>query len=227
MENKIDINIHNPSQEVDTARLRREYTAGGLRRRDLLDDPVEMFRKWFAEAQSAALLEPNAMTLATSDPSGKVSARTVLLKAFDHRGFVFFTNYGSRKARQIQENPRASLLFPWLALERQVEIAGPAERISAVESAAYFFSRPMGSRVGAWVSDQSKVVSSRKVLEGKFRSLMEQFAHGEVPKPDWWGGIRIIPETIEFWQGGPNRIHDRFLYTRQENGIWSIQRLQP
>ena len=228
MESKIDRKIHNEQQgDAAAAELRREYVNGVLHRRDLLDDPVEMFRKWFADARAAGLLEPNAMTLATAEPGGQTSARTVLLKAFDQKGFVFFTNYGSRKARHIAANPNAALLFPWLGLERQVEIEGRVEKITAAESAAYFLSRPFGSRVGAWISEQSSVVSSRSVLEAKFRSLAAQFARGEIPKPDWWGGFRLVPQRIEFWQGGPNRIHDRFLYTLQDDGNWRIERLQP
>jgi len=207
--------------------MRRDYARGELRREDLPEEPVRLFRQWFEEAVGSGICEPNAMTLATADREGKVSARTVLLKAYDERGFVFFTNYGSRKARQMEENPVAALLFPWVSLERQVEIAGPVERISTAESAAYFLSRPFGNRVGAWVSQQSRAISSRKLLEEKLRQMMERFSHGEVPLPDFWGGFRVVPETIEFWQGGSNRIHDRFLYTRTEAGKWEIERLQP
>ena len=166
------------------------------------------------------------MTLGTADKCGRVSCRTVLLKAYDERGFVFFTNYGSRKARQIAENPRAALLFPWVALARQIEIAGPVEKISAAESLAYFLSRPAGSRLGAWVSEQSQVISSRSVLLTKYEELKKQFADGEIPKPDFWGGYRVIPETIEFWQGGGDRLHDRFLYAKK-NRTWSHVRLSP
>ena len=211
------------------AHLRKDYQRGKLHRADLDPDPVGQFRKWFGEARAAELPEPNAMILSTSGADRKVTSRTVLLKAYDARGFVFFTNYGSRKAEQIAENPNVSLLFPWFAMERQVAICGRAEKISAAESAAYFFSRPAGSRLGAWVSDQSRAVSSRKILEEKFRSLVKQFAGGEIPKPEWWGGFRVVPESIEFWQGGSNRIHDRFLYTRSAGtgDSWNIDRLQP
>ena len=229
MSGKVDKNIQidsPPAEGTEVAALRRDYQRGRLRREDLREDPVEMFRQWFDEAKAAAVIEPNAMTLATADAGGRVSVRTVLLKAYDARGFVFFTNYGSRKAAQMAENPHAALLFPWLALERQVAISGPVEKISTQESLAYFLSRPLGSRVGAWVSEQSKVVSSRRILEDKFRQLMQQFAAGEVPKPDWWGGYRVRPERIEFWQGGSNRIHDRFEYTRQGDA-WALARLQP
>lgn len=206
--------------------LRREYPHGPLLKEELDPDPVKQFRAWFEAARSAGILEPNAMTLGTADASGRVSCRTVLLKAYDDRGFVFFTNYGSRKARQIAENPQASVLFPWCTLARQVEVAGAVEKISAAESIAYFLSRPFGSRLGAWVSDQSGVISSRRVLLAKFEELKSRFANGEIPKPEGWGGYRIVPEAFEFWQGGPDRLHDRFLY-RRDGGAWTISRLAP
>lgn len=193
---------------------------------DLDPDPVKQFRAWFEDARSSGIPEPNAMTLGTAAKSGNVSCRTVLLKAFDARGFVFFTNYGSRKARQLAENPRASLLFPWVALARQVEIAGAVEKISTAESLAYFLSRPFGSRLGAWVSDQSEVVSSRQILLAKFDELKRRFANGEVPKPEGWGGFRVVPESLEFWQGGHDRIHDRLLYEKSGDA-WTISRLAP
>jgi pyridoxamine 5'-phosphate oxidase len=227
MHTQVDQNIHNDEKKSSVAELRRDYLSAQLRREHMLADPVAMFRVWFEEAKEADILEPNAMTLATADATGRVSARTVLLKAYDERGFVFFTNYGSRKAGQMLENPHAALLFPWLSLERQVGISGPVEKISAAESLGYFMSRPIGSQVGAWVSEQSRVVSSRKILEEKFSALMRQFASGKVPKPDWWGGYRVIPEEIEFWQGGGNRIHDRFQYKKSAAGEWTIHRLQP
>jgi pyridoxamine 5'-phosphate oxidase len=215
----------------EVAALRRSYEQGVLRREDLHEDPIEQFRRWFEEARAAALLEPNAMTLATADSTGRVTARTVLLKAYDQRGFVFFTNYGSRKATQLAENPNAALLFTWLPLERQLAITGRAERISTAESISYFLSRPFGSRLGAWVSDQSRIVSSRSLLEAKFAQLKEKFADGQIPMPEWWGGIRIVPDSLEFWQGGQNRLHDRFLYQRAgpdpSYGPWQIERLQP
>lgn len=210
----------------DVAALRREYSSRTLRREDLLPEPVAQFRLWFGEARTAQLLEPNAMTLATSDAAGFVTARTVLLKAYDEKGFVFFTNYGSTKARQIAENPRVALLFAWLPLERQVSISGTAEKISHAESLAYFMSRPVGSRIGAWVSEQSRVVSSRAVLEAKFREVCDKFREGKVPLPEFWGGYRVVPDRVEFWQGGANRLHDRFQYIREAKG-WSIRRLQP
>jgi pyridoxamine 5'-phosphate oxidase len=206
--------------------LRRDYDQEPLTEEELSPDPVAQFRVWFDEAREAGVPEPNAMTLGTADASGRVSCRTVLLKAYDERGFVFFTNYGSRKARQIAENPQGSLLFPWVALARQIEIAGRIEKISTAESLAYFMSRPYLSRLGAWVSDQSSVISSRQILLSKFEELKRRFADGEVPKPEGWGGFRVIPETIEFWQGGGARLHDRFLYTRSA-GVWKIDRLAP
>jgi pyridoxamine 5'-phosphate oxidase len=212
--------------ESEIQHLREDYKHEPLGEESLDADPIAQFRLWFEQARGSGIPEPNAMTLGTADKSGRVSCRTVLLKAYDERGFVFFTNYGSRKAAQIAENPRAALLFPWVALARQIEIAGPVEKISTAESVAYFLSRPAGSRLGAWVSDQSKVVPSRSVLEAKFEELKRRFADGEIPKPDFWGGYRVIPETIEFWQGGGDRLHDRFLYTRAEDK-WTRVRLSP
>lgn len=214
------------AQDEEIANLRREYTQAGLCREDLDADPISQFRKWFVEARSAKLLEPNAMTLATSDSTGFVTARTVLLKAYDERGFVFFTNYKSLKAQQIAQNPKVALLFSWLALERQVSICGPAEKISTMDSVSYFLSRPLGSRIGAWVSEQSKVISSRSLLEAKFEEMLRKFADGNVPLPDFWGGYRVKPERIEFWQGGQGRLHDRLCYSLQE-GNWAIERLSP
>jgi pyridoxamine 5'-phosphate oxidase len=214
------------SNEAPVHALRRDYDRDPLREDELLADPTAQFRVWFDDAREAAIVEPNAMTLATADATGLVSCRTVLLKAYDERGFVFFTNYTSRKAHQLSENPRAAVLFPWLPLQRQVEIAGPVEKISSAESVAYFLSRPFGSRLGAWVSDQSEIIPSRAVLVAKFEELKKKFANGEVPKPDSWGGYRIVPETFEFWQGGHDRLHDRFRYTKTPAG-WTISRLSP
>jgi pyridoxamine 5'-phosphate oxidase len=205
-----------PPTHADLAQLRRNYQRDGLRRADLDADPVAQFRRWFHQATAAELLEPNAMVLSTSD-GVRPSSRTVLLKAFDARGFVFFTNYESRKAREIAFNPQVSLLFPWYSLERQVAILGSAERISATESLAYFASRPFGSRLGAWVSQQSSVISSRQILEMKWEELKRRFAAGEVPLPASWGGIRVVPGEFEFWQGRENRLHDRFRYLRHKD----------
>jgi pyridoxamine 5'-phosphate oxidase len=214
------------NSDSDIHSLRVDYQHEPLHEDSLDPDPIAQFRKWFDEARASGIPEPNAMTLGTADKNGRISCRTVLLKAYDDRGFVFFTNYGSRKARQIAENPHAALLFPWVALARQIEIAGPVEKISAAESLAYFLSRPVGSRLGAWVSDQSQVISSRNVLLTKYEELKKQFADGEIPKPGFWGGYRVIPETIEFWQGGGDRLHDRFLYAKK-NRTWSHVRLSP
>ena len=209
----------------DVAALRREYAQAGLRRADLPDEPFGQFRRWFTEAAAAGLVEPNAMVLATTDGT-RPSTRTVLLKAYDERGFVFFTNYESRKARDIAAAPAVSLLFPWYALERQVGILGRAERISTAESLAYFSSRPHGSRLGAWVSQQSTVIDGRKILEMKWDEMKRKFARGEIPLPSFWGGFRVVPAEIEFWQGRANRLHDRFRYTRGD-GTWTIERLAP
>lgn len=212
---------------MSTADLRKDYRAGELRRGDLDANPFAQFQKWFQEAQGCtAILEANAMTLATAETDGRVSARTVLLKAYDENGFVFFTNLNSLKSRQLTENPHAALLFPWLPLERQVSISGRAERVTLAETAAYFASRPFSSRIGAWVSQQSQIITSRKLLEMKFEEMRRKFAAGEVPLPDFWGGWRIIPDTVEFWQGRTSRLHDRFLYSRI-GGIWQIDRLSP
>ena len=211
---------------MDLSDFRREYTGRGLHRADLNEDPIRQFEAWFRQATELELHEPNAMSLATVDPQGRPLLRTVLLKYFDTTGFVFFTNYESRKARHIAENPNVSLLFPWIMLERQVIIQGRAEKISAAESLKYFVSRPRDSQLGAWVSHQSSVVSSRKLLMQKLHEVAEKFGNGEIPVPSFWGGYRVVPETIEFWQGGPARLHDRFLYEKKNEG-WAVERLSP
>lgn len=211
---------------MDIADLRREYTKGGLAFENTSPDPFAQFKHWFDQAIEAKLLEPNAMTLATADASGLPNVRTVLLKAYDSRGFVFFTNYTSRKAQELNANPKAAALFPWLPLERQIKIQGRAEKISTAESLKYFVSRPHGSQLGAWVSQQSSVISSRKLLEMKLSELKRKFTEGKVPLPDFWGGYRIVPEVFEFWQGGANRLHDRIEY-RLDSAQWSRQRLAP
>lgn len=212
---------------MDLSDFRKEYSAKGLRRDDLDADPVRQFAKWFQQATELGVHEPNAMTLATVDPSGRPFQRTVLLKVFDASGFVFFTNYSSRKARHLEENPQACALFPWITLERQVIVQGRAEKISTVESLKYFSSRPRESQIGAWVSNQSEVITSRKVLLQKLDEIRRKFSQGEIPLPSFWGGYRIVPESIEFWQGGPARLHDRFLYRRDAADAWNIERLAP
>ena len=211
---------------MDIEALRRDYTRGGLDRDQLADDPVAQFATWFEQARAAELLEPNAMSIATVDASGRPSLRTVLLKYFDADGFVFFTNYESRKAKDIGANPRVALLFAWLALERQVRIEGTAQRIPARDSLAYFLKRPRGSQLGAWVSMQSSIISSRSLLEAKLEEMKRKFYSGEVPLPSFWGGYRVRPELFEFWQGRSNRLHDRFQYS-PEGGGWRIARLAP
>jgi len=209
----------------DVAELRRNYTRDGLSRADLDPDPVAQFRRWFTQAVEAQIVEPNAMVLGTTDGK-RPSARSVLLKAYDERGFVFFTNYESRKAKEIAANAHVSLLFPWYPLERQVSILGRAERISTAESLAYFVSRPHGSRLGAWVSQQSSVINSRQLLEMKLEEIKQKFADGEVPLPSFWGGFRVVPSEIEFWQGRENRLHDRFRYALSGSD-WAVERLSP
>jgi pyridoxamine 5'-phosphate oxidase len=209
----------------DVAELRRNYTRDGLSRADLDPDPVAQFRRWFTQAVEAQIVEPNAMVLGTTDGK-RPSARSVLLKAYDERGFVFFTNYESRKAKEIAANAHVSLLFPWYPLERQVSILGRAERISTAESLAYFVSRPHGSRLGAWVSQQSSVINSRQLLEMKLEEIKQKFADGEVPLPSSWGGFRVVPSEIEFWQGRENRLHDRFRYALSGSN-WAVERLSP
>jgi pyridoxamine 5'-phosphate oxidase len=211
---------------MDLADFRKEYSDRGLRREELNPDPVAQFSEWFIQATELSVHEPNAATLATVDEAGMPYQRTVLLKYYDKDGFVFFTNYGSRKAQQIAKNPKVSLLFPWITLERQVIIQGHAEKISTAESLRYFASRPRESQIGAWVSNQSEVITSRKFLMQKLAEIREKFHHGEIPLPSFWGGYRIAPEAIEFWQGGPARLHDRFLYRKHDAG-WNIERLSP
>lgn len=207
--------------------LRREYTRAGLRRADLDPDPMAQFNKWFQQALSANLTEPNAMTLATADRSGRPSARTVLLKGADARGFAFFTNYESRKGRELTENPNAALVLFWAELERQVCIAGTVTKMSRDESAQYFKSRPRGSRLAAWVSSQSESIADRAVLEDRLNQLLAQHPSDDVPLPPYWGGYLLDPDRIEFWQGRPNRLHDRFQYLKEIEGAWRIERLSP
>lgn len=212
---------------IDLTTLRRNYARESLSENDVRPDPIDQFNFWFQEALSSALAEPNAMTLATATAAGRPSARTVLLKSVDQRGFVFFTNYESRKGQDLDVNPQAALLFTWLELERQVRIEGPVERVSVEESRAYFVSRPKGSQIGAWSSPQSRVIPDREVLETKVRELGEEYLHAEaLPLPPFWGGYRVRPESIEFWQGRESRLHDRIRYNR-EGERWLIERLAP
>ncbi|SFL96539.1 pyridoxamine 5'-phosphate oxidase [Marinobacter zhejiangensis] len=211
---------------MDIGDMRRDFESEGLDRDHLDASPFRQFEHWFQDARNAGLLEPNAMSLATAGEDGQPDLRTVLLKYFDDKGFVFYTNYGSRKARELAENPKAALLFPWIALNRQVIVQGPVEKVSKAESLRYFSSRPRGSQIGAWVSEQSKVITSRGLLEQKVAEIKQRFSQGEVPLPSFWGGYRVVPERIEFWQGRPSRLHDRFEYLRQGDD-WLIQRLQP
>jgi pyridoxamine 5'-phosphate oxidase len=207
------------------AGLRRAYEDRPLTEADLAADPVTQFTAWFTDTVEAGLPEPNAMVLATSSAGGRPSARTVLLKGYDETGFVFFTNYESRKGRDLAENPRASLLFPWHAIARQVRVEGRAERLSREASAAYFRSRPYGSRIGAWASRQSAVVRSREELEARYDELAERWPE-DPPVPDFWGGYRVVPSEIEFWQGRGDRMHDRLRY-RMSGDKWVVERLAP
>ncbi len=213
---------------MDLADFRQEYTQAGLRREQLDRDPFKQFELWFQQACTANLPEPNAMSLATVSATGEPSQRTVLLKYFDRQGLVFFTSYDSKKARQIEANPQVSLLFFWLGLQRQVQIVGQAVKISSAESLKYFATRPRGSQIGAWCSQQSTVISSRQILELKFEEIKRKFHQQEIPLPSAWGGYRVVPHSFEFWQGRPNRLHDRFLYSLTEDeSTWEIQRLAP
>lgn len=208
------------------AHLRREYTRGGLRRNDLPADPLVLFEHWLGQAVEAQLPDPTAMSVATVNQQGQPYQRIVLLKHFDQRGMVFYTNLGSRKAHHLENNPRISLLFPWHMLERQVMVLGTVEKLSMLEVMKYFHSRPRESQIGAWVSKQSSRISARGVLEGKFLELKQKFQQGEVPLPSFWGGFRIKIDSMEFWQGGEHRLHDRFFYQREADS-WKIDRLAP
>ncbi len=212
---------------VNLEEMRRNYASRSLDAGDLRPDPFAQFDLWMREAIETQLLEPNAMALATAGTGSQPSVRTVLLKGFDERGLVFYTNYESRKAREIAGNPAVALMFAWLPLERQVTVTGRAARISAAESLKYFLSRPRDSQIGAWASRQSEVITTRSLLEAKFAEMKRKFVAGEVPLPDFWGGYRVEPATFEFWQGRPNRLHDRFRYSRQADGTWKIERLMP
>jgi len=211
---------------MSIADLRKSYNLAGLRRTDLEANPIRQFQKWLQQAIEAQLLEPNAMTLATTDKNGRPSGRIVLLKGLDERGFVFYTSYESRKARELEENPNAAIVFYWAELERQARVTGAASRIPRAESEAYFKTRPRGHQLGAWVSAQSEVIARRAVLEDRLKQFEQKYPNA-VPLPPFWGGYVLAPVEIEFWQGRPNRLHDRFRYTKRADGNWLIERLAP
>ena len=209
------------------AELRKDYTVSGLSEIEVNANPFTQFQQWFDQALAAQLLEPNAMTVATATADGKPKARMVLLKDFDERGFVFYTNYNSQKGQELAENPQASLVFWWAELERQVRISGRVEKVSETESDKYFYSRPLNSRLGAWASNQSEVIESREVLTRQLQELQTKYHNQDIKRPPHWGGLRVIPTEIEFWQGRPSRLHDRLRYTRLDDGTWKIERLSP
>lgn len=212
---------------MDLSDVRRDYARAGLHERDLAAEPVEQLQRWLADAVAADPGDYTSMILATADREGRPSARVVLLKGCDARGLAFYTNYESAKARELEENPRAALVFYWSKFDRQVRVEGTVERTSREESEVYFHSRPRGSQLGAWASQQSEVIAGREELEARVRELADRFAGEEVPLPDFWGGYRLVPETVEFWQGRPDRLHDRLRYRRVSAGGWRIERLSP
>jgi len=212
---------------MNTNEIRQQLMAKGLNSRELNEDPFKQFEAWYAQTINSDIYEPGAMSLATVDVGNQPWQRIVLLKLFDEKGFVFFTNYESRKAQHIAVNANVSVLFLWHPLGRQVKITGRAEKISAAESLNYFVTRPRGSQLGAWASGQSQMISSRSILESMFDSMKEKYAHKEIPLPPFWGGYRVIPKTIEFWQARDSRLHDRFIYQKNETGVWSFSRLAP
>ena len=216
-----------PLTAEELAMLRKDYSERGLRRAELNADPIVQFQAWLHEAHETQLLEPNAMILATVDHAGHPWTRTVLLKICDFRGFSFFTNYTGAKAKHLDNEPRAALTFWWGALERQVNITGRVEKVSAAESDTYFASRPVGSRIGAWASQQSSVLANREELEARFAEVRAKYPTDEIPRPESWGGYRLVPSTVEFWQGRRSRLHDRFRYTRELPDRWRIDRLSP
>ena len=212
---------------MDLGDLRREYITKGIARNDLDSCPFKQFELWFAQAQQSNINDPSAFSLATANAAGQPTLRTVLLKLFNESGFVFFTNYNSKKGQQLDENSQVAMLFPWLPLERQIKITGTAEKISAEQSAKYFASRPRGSQLGAWISEQSDPLQSRKVLEDKFAQALQDLSGKDVPMPESWGGYKVVPTSIEFWQGRENRLHDRFRYDLSGASDWGITRLEP
>jgi pyridoxamine 5'-phosphate oxidase len=216
-----------PHAGMDVSDLRRSATGPALERSDLHDDPIVQFERWFSDACGSDRMDPNAMTLSTVDADHRPASRTVLLKYFDERGFVFFTNLESSKAEHIADNANVALLFFWRELGRQIAIRGSAAKIPAAETLKYFATRPRGSQIGAWVSSQSSIISTRSLLEAKFGELKQKFRDKEIPLPSFWGGYRVTPLEMEFWQGRENRLHDRFLYKRQDDDRWRIDRLAP
>jgi pyridoxamine 5'-phosphate oxidase len=212
---------------VEIEDFRREYLQGGLRRKDLREDPIEQFETWLAQAVTGGITDPTAMVVGTVDSEGRSWQRMVLLKDFGHQGFVFYTNSESRKATAIAHNPLVSLHFPWNVLERQVIVGGRAEKMSSAEVARYFMARPRESQLAAWASAQSRPISARQVLLQKVAQMKEKYRKGEIPLPSFWCGYRVVPDQVEFWQGGAHRLHDRFLYTRQDDLNWTIERLAP
>ncbi len=215
------------SSELKTSQLRDKLMAEGLQSSDLHSDPVKQFERWYGETCATDLPESSAMILATVDKEGQPFQRTVLLKSFDQQGFIFFTNYSSRKAQHIEDNNKVSLLFPWHSMGRQVKITGVAEKIPTSESLKYFLSRPRGSQIGAWASHQSKVVKNRALLDAMFDEMKHKFLDGDIPLPSFWGGYRISPKTIEFWQARDSRLHDRFFYSKSDSDNWENERLAP
>jgi len=212
---------------MSLADLRRDYSLSGLSEKDLARDPFRQFEQWFQEAEAAKIPEPNAMVCSLATRGGMPSSRTVLLKGLDGRGFVFYSNYESRKGRELAENPHASLLFPWIAQERQIIVEGSVVKLAREESDAYFHSRPHASRLAAWASPQSSVIPGRNVLEEALKTLEKKYAGQEVPLPPFWGGYRVQPAMVEFWQGRHGRLHDRLRYRREQNGAWTVDRLAP
>ena len=211
----------------DLSQMRKEFTTSNLSKEDLESNPILQFEKWFGQANEGGISMVNSMSLATVSKDGQPSLRTVLLKYFDEKGFVFYTNYESKKAKDIEQNPKVALLFFWKELERQIKITGSVSKISTADSMKYFLSRPKGSQIGAWVSNQSGVISSRQVLLSKFEELKRKFKYKEVPLPSFWGGYKVEPDNFEFWQGRVHRLHDRFYYSKSQDGNWQIERLAP
>jgi pyridoxamine 5'-phosphate oxidase len=224
--NTIQLELNRAGMDTSIADLRQDYTLQALTESEIDPNPVKQFQIWFDQAMQAGLPEPNAMTVATASRDGIPSARIVLLKGFDDRGFVFYTNYNSDKGKQLVENPNAAIVFLWKELERQVRIVGTVEKIASKESDAYFHSRPVGSQLGAWASEQSDVIRDRAILEQRLEQLKTQYEHKEIPRPPHWGGFRVKPTEIEFWQGRSNRLHDRLRY-RCDKDQWIIERLSP